>query len=418
MTWPRKNHGVQELIPIAIEESMKNRTHTNRRNECLVLAAAGLLLSAAVGCSKGNVQAAPPAMPAPLVTVVDATVQDVPRYLDEIGKNAAFEAVTVTPQVDGRVVERHFHDGDQLHNGQLLFVIDPRPFKAEVDSAHASLAQAKAALEYDKIQLTRYGEVVETRAVSKSDYDTKKNAVDVDQAKVDAAEASLTTAKLKLEYCYIHSPIEGRAGARLVDVGNVVQANSTALLSIQRIDPIYATFTVTESDLPLVQQGLSAGTLKAAVRLPSESEAAARSGRVEFLDNSVQSGSGTVTLRATLRNSDHHFWPGQFVNVRLVLVTEKGAVLIPNQAAQISQQGSFVYVLKSDDTAELRPVKLGQRQGDQVVVMKGISANERVVLTGQMLVRPGSKVRMDSGLPTAPAVSANSNSKAISGEGQ
>jgi multidrug efflux system membrane fusion protein len=132
----------------------------------------------------------------------------------------------------------------------------------------------------------------------------------------------------------------------------------------------------------------------------------------------VQSGSGTVTLRATLRNSDNHFWPGQFVNVRLVLATEKSAVLIPNQATQISQQGPFVYVLKSDDTAEPRPVKLGQMQGDQVVVTEGVSANERVVLTGQMLVRPGSKVRLDNGLPPALAVSANSNSKAVKGEGQ
>jgi len=399
---------------------MAGKLHSVLRGKTLALAAAGLILSVAAGCGRGSVQGAPLPMPAPLVTVVNATVQDVPRYLDEIGKNAAFESVTVTPQVGGRVVERHFRDGDQLHKGQLLFVIDPRPYKAEVDSAQASLAQAKAALDYDKIQLTRYGEVVGTRAVSKSDYDTKKNAVDVDQAKTDAAEASLTTAKLNLEYCYIHSPIEGRAGARLVDVGNVVQANSTPLLSIQRIDPIYASFTVTERDLPQVQQGLSAGTLKAAVRLPSDSENAARSGRVEFLDNSVQSGSGTVTLRATLRNSDHHFWPGQFVNVRLVLATEKNAVLIPNQAAQISQQGPFVYVLKSDDTAEPRPVKLGQRQGDQVVVTEGVSANERVVLTGQMLVRPGSKVRMDgdNGLPPIPAVSANSNSKAVKGEGQ
>ena len=397
---------------------MNIRTNSIFRYQYLGLAVIGLILSAALGCGRGTVQAAPPAMPPALVTVVKATAQDVPRYLDEIGKNAAFESVTVTPQVGGRVVERHFRDGDQLHKGQLLFVIDPRPFKAEVDSAQASLAQAKAALDYDLIQFARYGEVVGTRAVSKSDYDTKKNAVDVDWAKVDAAQASLTTAKLNLEYCYIHSPIEGRAGARLVDVGNVVQANSTPLLSIQRIDPIYASFTVTEGDLPQVQQGLSGGTLKAAVRLPSDPEAAARGGRVEFLDNSVQSGSGTVTLRATVRNSDHHFWPGQFVNVRLVLATEKAAVLIPSQATQISQQGPFVYVLRSDDTAEPRPVKLGQRQGDQVVVMEGVSANEHVVLTGQMLVRPGSKVRVDNGLPPAPPVSANSNSKALKGEGQ
>ena len=365
-------------------------------NRYLALFAAVLTL-ATIGCGRSSVQAAPPAMPAPLVTVAKATAEDVPRYLDEIGRNAAFESVTVTPQVGGRIVERHFQDGENLHKGQLLFVIDPRPYKAQVDSAQAALAQAKAGLDLARIQFARDEEVIGTRAISKQDYDTKKNAVDVYRAQVEASEATLETAKLNLEYCYIHSPIDGRAGARLVDVGNVVQPNATSLLSIQRLDPIYANFTITESDLPGVQKQMSNGTLSAAVRLPSEAENAARTGRVEFLDNAVQNGSGTVNLRATMRNSDHYFWPGQFVNVRLVLSTEKGAVLIPNQATQISQKGTFVYVVKSDDTAELRPVKLGQRQGDQVVVSEGVAANERVVLAGQMLVRPGDKVRVDSG---------------------
>ena len=394
---------------------MKIRTNTILRNRYIALAVALLLLTPSLGCSKGNVKAATPAMPAPLVTVIKPSVQDVPRYLNEIGKNAAFESVTVTPQVAGRVIERHFRDGDALYKGQLLFVIDPRPYQAEVDSAQALLAQAKAALEHDRIQFRRYADVIETRAVSRADYDTKKNAVDVGQAKVEAAEAGLTTAKLNLEYCYIHSPIEGRAGARLVDVGNVVQANSTPLLSIQRIDPIYATFTVTERDLPQVQQGLAKGMLKAAVRLPSDLENAARDGRVEFLDNSVQSGSGTVTLRTTVANADHHFWPGQLINVRLVLANEKAAVLVPSQATQISQEGPFVLVVKSDDTAEFRPVKLGQQQGDQVVVTAGIVADERVVLTGQMLVRPGIKVRVDSGAPGPSALNASNKMK---GEGQ
>jgi multidrug efflux system membrane fusion protein len=340
-------------------------------------------------------------MPAPLVTVVNATAQDVPKYLDEIGRNAAFESVTVTPQLSGRVVERLFSDGENLRKGQLLFVIDPRPYKAQLNSAKASLAQAKAALDLAKIQFARDEEIIGTRAISKQDYDTKKNTVDVDQALVEAAEAALETAKLNLEYCYIHSPIDGRAGARLVDVGNVVQVNSTALLSIQRLDPIYATFTVTESDLPEVQRQMSRGLLKASVRLPSDAEDAAKSGRIEFLDNAVQNGSGTVNLRATLSNPDRHFWPGQFVNVRLVLNTAKQAVLIPNEATQISQQGPFVYVVKPDDTAELRPVKLGQRQGKDIVVTEGVAPNERIVLAGQMLVRPGAKVRVD---PNAPSV--------------
>src|SRR5580700_1773249 len=354
----------------------------------------------AVSCGHAPVQAGgPAALPPPLVTVVRAKGQDVPRYLDEIGRNGAFEAVTITPQVNGRITERHFQDGENLKKGQLLFVIDPRPYKAQLDSANANLAQAKAALDLAKIQFARDEEVIAARAISKQDYDTKKNAVDVDQALVEAAQAALETANLNLEYCYIHSPIDGRAGARLVDIGNVVQPNATSLLSIQRLDPIYANFTITEGDLTAVQTQMSSGTLKAAVRLPSDTESAARSGRVEFLDNAVQNGTGTVNLRATMSNSDHHFWPGQFVDVKLVLSTEKGAVLIPNQATQISQRGPFVYIVKSDDTAELRPVKLGQRQGDQVVVTEGLAPNERIVLAGQMLVRPGGKVRVGSGAP-------------------
>ncbi|MGA7686493.1 MAG: efflux RND transporter periplasmic adaptor subunit [Terriglobales bacterium] len=384
------------------------------RGQRAVLAAAALALAVTIGCSKGNVQAAP-GMPMPLVTVVKASVQDVPRYLDEIGRNAAFESVTVTPQVGGRIMERHFSDGENVEKGQLLFVIDPRPYQAQVDAAQAALAQAKAALDLAKIQFARDEEVIGEHAISKQDYDTKKNTVDVDQAQVEAAEASLETAKLNLEYCYIHSPINGRAGARLVDVGNVVQANSTSLLSLQRLDPIYADFTITESDLPAVQRQMSNGMLKAEVRLPSDPENAARTGRVEFLDNTVQNGSGTVNLRATLSNADRHFWPGQFVDVKLVLSTEKGAVLIPNQAAQISQKGPFVYVVKADDTAELRPVQLGLRQGDNVVVTSGVAADERIVLAGQMLVRPGGKVRVGGESSATPGANADNQAKAKEG---
>jgi membrane fusion protein, multidrug efflux system len=380
------------------------------RSQYFELSAAALILLSTVACSRSNVQAAP-AMPAPLVTVVKAAAKDVPQYLDEIGRNTAFESVTITPQVGGRIVERQFQDGENLRKGQLLFVIDPRPYKAQVDAAQATLAQNKAALDLAKIQFARDQEVIGERAISKQDYDTKKNAVDVDQAQVEAAEAALETAKLNLEYCYIHSPIDGRAGARLVDVGNVVQANSTSLLSIQRLDPIYATFTITEGDLPAVQKKMSSGLLKAAVRLPSDTESTARIGRVEFLDNAVQNGTGTVNLRATMSNPDHHFWPGQFVDVKLILSTNKNAVLIPNQATQISQKGPFVYVVKGDDTAELRPIKLGQRQGDDVVVTEGIAPNERVVLAGQMLVRPGGKVRVANigSSATAPNTGANAS---------
>jgi multidrug efflux system membrane fusion protein len=363
-----------------------------------------LLVAITVACSRSNVQAAPPVMPPPLVTVTKATAQDVPRYLDEIGRNAAFESVTVTPQVSGRIVERHFRDGENLAKGQLLFVVDPRPYQAQVDSAKANLAQANAALDLARIQFQRDADIIGTRAISQQDYDTKKNTVDVNQAQVDAAAAALETAKLNLEYCFVHSPINGRAGARLVDVGNVVQPNATSLLSIQRLDPIYANFTVTERDLSDVQKQMARGNLTAMVRLPADAEDGARGGKVEFLDNAVQNSTGTVNLRATISNPDRHFWPGQFVDVKLLLTTQKQAVLIPNQAAQISQKGLFVYVVKPDDTAELRVITLGQRQGDKVVVSGGLTPDERIVVTGQMMIRPGGKVRV---APDAPAKAQN-----------
>jgi multidrug efflux system membrane fusion protein len=221
----------------------------------------------------------------------------------------------------------------------------------------------------------------------------------VDEAQVQANEAAVEQAKLNLDYCYIHSPIDGRAGMRLVDVGNVVQTNTTGLLLIQRLDPIYADFTVTEADLPEVQRQLARGTLQALVRIPSDPPNNARDGKLTFVDNQVQNATGTVNLRATISNSDHHFWPGQFVNVTLVLATVKGAVLIPNQATQISQQGPYVYVVKPDSTAELRQVTLGQRQGDDVVVTKGVAPGEPVIVTGQLTVAPGGKVTVQAGAP-------------------
>ncbi len=363
-----------------------------------------LLLLSASGCNRAGSQAAGPLMPPPpLVTVAIARAQDVPLYLDEIGKGYAFESVTVTPQVGGRITERHFRDGADLVKGQLLFVIDPRPYQAQLDSAKASLAQAKASLELAKVQFARAQKLEVWKVISKQDYDTAKSTVDVDQAQVQAAEAALETAKLNLDYCYIHSPIEGRAGARLVDVGNVVQANTTGLLLIQRMDPIYADFSVTERDLAEVQKEMSHGSLSALVRLPADPDIRAVRGKVTFLDNTVQNGTGTVFLRATMSNPDHHFWPGQFVDVKLVLATQKNAVLIPNQATQISQKGPFVYVLKPDGTTDLRPVTLGQRQGEDVVIAEGVAAGETVIVTGQLTVAPGGKVRVESATPPAPA---------------
>jgi multidrug efflux system membrane fusion protein len=359
-------------------------------------------LVALSGCGKKSTEAAGPPQFSPLVTAIRASAHDVPVYLEEIGRSGAFESVTVTPQISGRITERHFEDGAELKKDQLLFTIDPRPYQAQLDSAQAQLAQSKAALDLANTQLKMYASIANTRAVSQIDVETKKNTVAVDQAQVQSAEAAVETAKLNLEYCSIHSPIDGRAGARLVDVGNVVQTNTTGLLLIQRLDPIYADFTVTEGDLPEVQRELAKGILQAKVSLPSDPPDRAREGKLTFVDNNVQNATGTVNLRATLPNADHHFWPGQFVNVTLVLATTKGAVLIPNQATQISQQGPYVFVVKPDGTAELRQVTLGQRQGDRVVVTKGVSDGESVIVTGQLTVMPGAKVRVQGESGNAP----------------
>ena len=371
----------------------------------------GMLTVAGCNRSAGEQVTAFPPTP---VTVAPAVAREVPIYLDEIGKCTARESVTITPEVAGLITERHFEDGAELKKGQLLFVIDPRPFQAQLHSAKAQLAQCKAALDYANIQLKRYADVADTRAISQSDYDTKKNAVETAEAQMSAADAAIETATVNLDYCQIHSPIDGRAGARLVDVGNVVKANEGALLSIQRLDPIYADFTITEHNLPEVQKQMAQGVLKTLVRLPTDSESQARTGNLIFLDNAVQDGSGTVKLRAELPNADHHLWPGQFVNVRLVLLV-KPSVLVPTIATQISQQGLFVFKVVPDAksptklAAMQQPVKLGQRHGEQVVIENGISAGDRVVTSGQMLLQPGSPlmiVNNDSVPPASPGAAA------------
>jgi membrane fusion protein, multidrug efflux system len=340
--------------------------------------------------------AAPPAFerpPSP-VTVAAAVKQDVPLYLDEIGKCVARESVSIVAQVSGRITEIHFVDGADVKKGDLLFTIDPRPFQARLDSSQATQAQAQAALALSRQELGRITSLSDPTAISQQDRDVRKNAVDVAEAVALQSQAAVEMATLDLEYCTIRSPIDGRTGHRLVDVGNVVAANAgTALLAIQRLDPVYAEFTITEEDLTTVQKNMAAGKLAVEVRLPDE-PADARAGELTFLDNTVLGTTGTVRLRATVPNPDHRFWPGRFVKIRLVLNTIAGAVVVPATAPQLSAKGPFVYVVKEDGTAELRPVTQGQRHGESVVVEHGLEAGEKVVIDGQIGVMPGGPVRI------------------------
>jgi multidrug efflux system membrane fusion protein len=419
--------------------------HQERRSFRLVLYLAGLSAALTAGCSNKAAQnfARPPAP----VSVTEAVAQDVPTYLDAIGKTVAREVVSVLPQVSGRITKIHFTDGANVRKGDLLFTIDTRPFEASLrqaqanvskdealkKQAEANLAREVAQAKWGETQVKRYRTLVESGVVPREQYEELRANLDTLNANVGAARAAVNSAneaiksdtaaiesaKVELSYCYIRSPIDGRAGQRLVDIGNVVNpggagssssGSSSALLVIERLDPIYADFTISQDNLTLVQEQMRAGTLVTEVRLPDSPENHV-TGQLTFLDNSVQTTTGTVGLRATIPNEGHRFWPGRFVNVRLVLSTIRQAVLIPASAPQMSAKGSFVYVVKQDSTAEQRPVSLGQRQGDLVVVITGVQAGERVVTAGQLGVTPGGKVLIQQPRnPNAPAAATSNGS--------
>lgn len=364
------------------------------------------------------------------VQVTAAISQDVPTYIDAIGKTAAREVVSIQPQVSGRIMKIHFVDGANVKQGQILFTIDPRPFEAKLKQAQANLSrsvalkkQAEANLnkelaqaKWGLAQVERYRTLVEQGVVAREQYEQLRATYDSLKATAEAARAAVNSAneainvdtsavesaKVEISYCYIRSPIDGRAGQRLVDVGNVVNpggssgsgSGSSSLLVIERLDPIYADFTISQQSLTAVQQQMRNGRLAAEVRLPDSLDEPV-AGHLTFLDNAVQDQTGQVNLRATIPNSGHRFWPGRFVNVRLILNTISQAVLVPVTAPQTSANGTFVYVVKADMTAEQRPVTLGQRQGDLIVVEQGVAAGESVVINGQLGVTPGGKVLIE-----------------------
>lgn len=382
----------------------------------LLIAASVAAATVLGGCNRNDgpqtgVPAEAGAMPAPTVGVAVAEARDVPVYIDAIGKATARESVMITPRVAGQIVERQFEDGADIEKGQVLFVIDRAPAEAALAAATAQLAQSKAAADLARIELDRYNAVAGTNAISKSDLDTRRNAVDVAAAQVAAAEAAVRQAQITLDFCTITAPISGRAGARLVDVGNVVKENDTQLLSIQGLTPIYADFTINEQELSRVRENMANGTLQTHVRLPSDDVSQTRQGDLIFLDNAVQDGTGAVRLRAAIENADRKLWPGQFLQVRLVLRTYKDAVLVPQQATQLGQGGPFVLVVKDDMIAEQRDIVLGQTQGDKLVIERGVVAGERVITEGQLMVRPGGPVQIaaapaQGGSPAAPAPAA------------
>lgn len=320
--------------------------------------------------------------PAPRPVIAAKVItQDVPLYLDEIGTCTAFETVQVQAQVSGQIMAREFQDGADVKKGDLLFQIDPRPYEAALASAEADLALNQATL--------KRHETLRAQNV------TATQELDTAQANARKSEAAVKAAQVNLEHCYIKSPIDGRAGLRLVDVGNVVGGGTGGggpiLVTIQGMDPIYTDFTVAEPDLPLVRRYLDREKLKVLTDAEDD-ELPPRAGELSFIDNSLQPGTGTVKARALTANPDRALWPSQFVRVRLILETLKDSKLVPSSAVQIGQNGPYVFVVKDDSTLDLRQVRPGQRHGDLTVVTEGVKDGERVVVSGQLQLAPGAKV--------------------------
>src|SRR3954467_15874511 len=333
------------------------------------------------------------------VTTAKVITQDVPLYLDEIGTTAAYETVQVQAQVSGQIVSREFKDGGDVKKGDLLFLIDPKPYEAALASAQADLALNEATFK-------RQQELKAKNVTASQEFDTA-------QANARRAQAAVAFAQVNLDRCYIKSPIDGRAGLRNVDIGNVVGPGARGpLLRIMGMDPIYTDFTVAEPDLPLGRRYLNNPNLKV-VTDAEDDNVEPRSGTLYFIDQAVQPGAGTVKLRGVTPNPDRALWPAQFVKVQLILDILKDAKLVPSTAVQIGQNGPYIFVVKSNSTLELRQVKPGQGQGDLTVITDGVQTGEMVVTSGQLQLSPGMKVNpRPSGLngekPSASSASAGS----------
>jgi len=366
-------------VNVATREAVVHLEHRFGRKKLYIFGGAILFVVLVLTVRGIVTRQKPPTPPPPRpVTTAKVTTKDVPLYLDEIGSTAAYETVQIQAQVSGQIIAREFKDGVDVKKGDLLFRIDPRPYEAALASAQADLALNQA-------NLKRQQELRAKNVTASQEFDTA-------QANASRSAAAVAAAQVNLDHCYIKSPIDGRAGLRNVDVGNVVgPGGNTPLLTIMGIDPIYTDFTIAEPDLPLVRRYLNNPNLKVLTDAEDDN-IDPRSGSLYYIDNAVQPGAGTVKLRAVTPNPDRALWPSQFVHVRLILDTIKNAKLVPSSAVQIGQNGPYIFVVKDDSTIDLRQVKPGQRQGDLTVIMEGVNPGETVVTSGQLQLSPGAKV--------------------------
>lgn len=362
------------------------------------------------------------------VSVATVVVKDVPLDIQVIGNVEAFSTVTIRAQVSGMLQKVHFKEGDFVRKGDLLFSIDASPFdaalaeaEANLEKSEAQLSQAEATLsrdmaqeKYQRTQAARYTELARQGVMSKDQAEQVQSAADAqghliraDEAAIKSARATVAanrsavaTAKISLAYTTIRSPIDGRTGNLAAKEGNLVAANTTDLITINQVQPTYVTFAVPEARLPAIKQYMAAGRLPVMAQ-SQDGSSRDDSGVLSFVDNAVDTGTGTIRLKGTFANPGRKLWPGEFVRVTLRLARQPNALVVPNQAVQTGQDGLFVYVLKPDRTVESRPVTTGSRVDQDIVIEHGLEAGDTVVTEGQLRLAPGMRVRV-RGLEGAP----------------
>src|SRR6266481_1370967 len=340
------------------------------------------------------------------VPVVAGKVEqkDMPIYLDGLGTVQAFNTVTVHTRVDGELQQVLFTEGQDVKRGDLLAVIDPRPFQAALDQAIAKKAQDEAQLANAKVTLARNTDLVKKKVIDQQDFDTSKYQGDQFQAAVQADQAAIEAARTQLDYTQIKSPIDGRTGVRLVDVGNIVHAaDQTGIVVITQLKPISVVFTLPEQNLPTIfnQAGTSGGLHVSA--LDRGNTMVLDEGSLAVVDNQIDQTTGTVRLKATFPNDQLKLWPGEFVNARLILTTRKGAIIVPSSVVQRGPQGTYAYVIKPDKTVEMRPIKVGETEANIALIDEGLTSGEQVVTDGQYKLQPGAHVELTSPQPQSPA---------------
>lgn len=344
-------------------------------------------------CSERKIQAVnePAAVPVMVSTVVE---KPLPIEVRAIGTVEAYSTVSVKSQVEGVVEHVRFTEGQDVNKGDLLFNIDKRPFEAALMQAEANLARDIALETNAKAQAERFTKLYEAGIVSKDQFDQFKTNAESYDAAVRADKAAVEKAKIDLSYCAISSPLDGRTGSLMLHEGNVVKADAdTAMVVIHQVSPIYVDFSVPEQYLAEIKRYTARGKLAVEAVIPNQEQPPAE-GFLSFVDNSVDATTGTIKLKGIFRNPDRRLWPGQFVNAVLRLSVQQNVRIVPSEAIQTGQSGQYVFVIKPDLTAELRPVTTGISSGNEIAVEKGLNAGETVVTDGQLRLSPGVKVQI------------------------